>query len=127
MDATDDPRVRLAAERTLLAWIRTGVAVMALGFVLNRHGGDDAVLAGLGIGLIASGAGALGLSARQYHRFYRDLGPATPLRRDLAAWSVWFAVVMALIGAALGATLLAHAPPPGASPPAILPKPAPTR
>ena len=33
-----DPRVRLAAERTLLAWIRTGLAMMAFGFVVVRFG-----------------------------------------------------------------------------------------
>ena len=29
-----DPRVYFAAERTLLAWIRTGIGVMAFGFVV---------------------------------------------------------------------------------------------
>ena len=33
-----DPRVMLAAERTLLAWIRTGIALMGLGFVIARFG-----------------------------------------------------------------------------------------
>ena len=33
-----DPRVYFAAERTLLAWLRTGLTVMAFGFVIARFG-----------------------------------------------------------------------------------------
>lgn len=33
-----DPRVYLAAERTLLAWIRTGVALIGLGFLVSKFG-----------------------------------------------------------------------------------------
>ena len=39
-DATSDTAVRdhLANKRTMLAWARTGIAVMALGFVVSRFG-----------------------------------------------------------------------------------------
>jgi putative membrane protein len=33
-----DPRVYFAAERTLLAWVRTGLAMMSFGFVVARFG-----------------------------------------------------------------------------------------
>ena len=36
--ADNDPRVFFAAERTLLAWLRTGLTVMALGFMIARFG-----------------------------------------------------------------------------------------
>ena len=34
----EDPRVRFAAERTLLAWVRTGLGLMGFGFVVARFG-----------------------------------------------------------------------------------------
>jgi putative membrane protein len=35
---TGDPRIYMAAERTFLAWIRTGVALMGFGFIVARFG-----------------------------------------------------------------------------------------
>jgi len=37
-DSRADPRVYFAAERTLLAWVRTGLAMMGFGFVVARFG-----------------------------------------------------------------------------------------
>lgn len=36
--AQEDPRVQFAIERTLLAWVRTGLALMGFGFVVARFG-----------------------------------------------------------------------------------------
>ena len=33
-----DPRIYLAAERTFLAWIRTGLGLMGVGFAVARFG-----------------------------------------------------------------------------------------
>lgn len=38
MSAERDPRIYFAAERTLLAWLRTGLAMMGFGFVVARFG-----------------------------------------------------------------------------------------
>jgi putative membrane protein len=53
-NGTADLRVYFAAERTLLAWVRTGIGVMAFGFVVAPFGLFLVVL-----GVIATGAGAV--------------------------------------------------------------------
>jgi putative membrane protein len=38
MEEQQDPRVYFAAERTFLAWIRTGLGLMGIGFAVSRFG-----------------------------------------------------------------------------------------
>ena len=40
-DLGTDPRVLFAAERTLLAWVRTGLALMGFGFLVILRGARD--------------------------------------------------------------------------------------
>ena len=85
-----DPRIYFAAERTLLAWVRSGLTIIALGFVVSRFGLFLKVIsvdAGektsdvhwasstLGIGLVVLGAGFI-LAALQNHRSYIRTLPA---------------------------------------------------
>lgn len=49
-DPAGDPRVFFAAERTLLAWMRSGLTIMGLGFVVARFGLFLGMLAAAGAG-----------------------------------------------------------------------------
>ena len=101
-----DPRVYFAAERTLLAWVRSGLTVMALGFVVARFGlfltlmsaSSVSPAAGqhghwpssaLGIALVLLGAGAI-LGALQNHRMYIRLLPTEDFPKLAMPWLTSF-------------------------------------
>lgn len=77
MSELNDPRVLFAAERTLLAWNRTSISLMAFGFVIERFG----VLLQIG------GREEVGLLQRQFSFF---LGVSFILIASfMAIYSVW--------------------------------------
>lgn len=108
-----DHNLQLAAERTLLAWVRTGLALMGFGFVVARFGlflreiqaahqnSTPQTTSGslaIGVGLVALGIGILGVAAVRFQRY------STALRegRDVDPPGQGFGVVVCLALAMLG-------------------------
>jgi putative membrane protein len=115
-DFTKDPRVYFAAERTFLAWIRTGLALMGFGFVVARFGiflrelavtrpdfhiRSSGFSTSTGTALILIGVVMNIVSAIRHVRLIDQLrrGSDTIARPSYEAIAV--AVVLALIGAAM--------------------------
>jgi putative membrane protein len=89
MSYTADPRVLFAAERTLLAWQRSAIALMGFGFVVERFGLFLQMIAhqpqsgsqrgfslAIGVLLLLLGAAVALISARQFRQVAKDLDPA---------------------------------------------------
>lgn len=98
MSYLDDPRVFFAAERTLLAWQRTAIAVIGLGFVIERfglflrfvHGAalpehESRMTVIVALLFLILGACVALISTWQYHRFLKELtAPEVP--RGYMTW-----------------------------------------
>jgi putative membrane protein len=116
-----DPRIRMAAERTLLAWIRTGLAMMGFGFVVARFalwlralamaGPVDqpprhSLSVWFGMALVLLGVVTNGLAAVRHRRYVRalDAGEADPRLDPMLGLAV--AAVLIVIGLAMAVYLL---------------------
>ena len=117
--------VYFAAERTLLAWIRAALGLMALGFVIDRFGlvvrTMTAQPGGIvpsstmsfiaGAGLVAVGALMAVVAAARYTHFmwrYRQTGDTDPGHGLQPA--IAFTVAVGAIGAAIAGYLMVVAP-----------------
>jgi putative membrane protein len=120
-----DPRVYLAAERTLLAWIRTGLTIMGFGFVVARFGLFLSLIAAqrgtpastvdatphlsavVGIALVVLGALAILFAAYQHRAFVMSL-PASDLpASNNRAFPMVVAAVLGVLGLVLALYLSA--------------------
>lgn len=115
-----DPRIEGAVERTLLAWVRTGLATMGLGFVVARFGlflRETAAAKGgalprplgfsptVGVLLILLGVAALAVAAFRFTTTLRRLRSGLPA--PLALWPGLFLTLgLAAVGLALAGYLL---------------------
>jgi putative membrane protein len=114
-----DPRVYFAAERTLLAWLRTGLTVIGLGFLVARFGlflrlvrqptteeGTPLASTIIGVGLVLLGAAVIAISAWQHASFCRTLPEAQRPARYWLSLAPLVSAVVAGSGVALAAYLL---------------------
>jgi inner membrane protein YidH len=117
--------VYFAAERTLMAWIRAALGLMALGFVIDRFGLVERTMAShpgvnvqtstmsfvAGAGLVIVGALLAGVAAARYTHFtlrYRQSGDIHPGYGLEPA--IVFTVVVGLMGALIAGYLMMVAP-----------------
>jgi len=117
----DDLRDSLAAERTFLGWIRTGLALMGFGFVVARFGlflqqlqvlqhTPSARSYGLslwfGTALIVAGMFVNLLSAWHHIRLVRELERGEIVHSRPSAQAVMVALFLALVGLAMAIYLI---------------------
>lgn len=115
MSVLNDPRVFFAAERTLLAWTRTSLTLMAFGFVIERFGLFVQMLKPhmimqrglsfwIGLSFIILGAVSSTLAIVQYRKVLKTLHPA----EIPVGYLVNLIVVTNLIVAILGAGMVIY-------------------
>jgi putative membrane protein len=108
-----DPRTFLAAERTYLTWIRTGLALMGVGFAVARFGlflrefrASETRLpvptAGLsewsGVALVALGVLVTVSATRRHFQLVRELSAGTWVAGRVSKDAVALALLLVLIG-----------------------------
>jgi putative membrane protein len=123
MSDLNDPRVLFAAERTLLAWSRTSLTLMAFGFVIERFGLFVRMLQAaehtpvtrglsfwLGLTFIATGALAALLGVQQFRTVLRTLRPIEIPTGYRPRVGIYANLLVAVLGFLLTLVLLSRGP-----------------
>ncbi len=118
LESPSDPRIYFAAERTLLAWVRTALGIIGLGFVVTRFGVFLRLIARpdvhptpavnstvIGVSLVVLGTLTLLGATVQYVRFCRELSPLQRPARYWTGFATMVAYGLALVGAILATYL----------------------
>jgi putative membrane protein len=116
-----DPRVYFAAERTFLAWIRTGLGLMGVGFAVARfglflrqlsasethtvaHNGGLSVWSGVAITFL--GVIVLVAAVAQHFTLIRELNSGTWKPGRISRNAVLLALLLAVVGVGMAVYLI---------------------
>ena len=120
-EPTSDPRVYFAAERTFLAWLRTGLGLMGVGFAvarfalflrrlepqavnLNQHTPGLSLWAG--VALVALGVLLILSSLATHIRTVRQLREGSWIPGRVSSTAIALGILLALIGVGIAAYLI---------------------
>lgn len=118
---SNDPRIYFAQERTFLAWIRTGLGLMGVGFAVSRFGlflremrasethvtvHATGVSEYSGVAIVTLGVIVNVAAVVQHVRTVRELREGTWVAGRISTNAVVLALLLAVVGLGMGAYLL---------------------
>ena len=119
--AERDPRVYFAAERTFLAWIRTGLGLMGVGFAVARFGlflqemsasrvnpatHSTGLSVWSGVALVCLGVFVLASSIFHHYRLIQELRSGTWIPGRVSRIAVALAALLVCVGIAMAIYLV---------------------